>query len=216
MCASIHPSNLQVDVLEYYTGPAVRSATREFPVPAVLRARAVVAWGSSRRNNGRSSSSSFTGPSPPLTRRNVLARDGGRCAYCDAPASTIDHVTPASLGGARSWSNLVAACQACNQRKGARTLAQLGWSLRREPRRPAAHEWAASLATAARGWGGGGGGSGGGGNGEHAHAHAQHRGAHPHPPPEWAAYLATSAKANKTQASSAAAAAPDAAAAAAA
>jgi len=196
----------QVDVLEYYAGAAVRSATREFPVPAVLRARVVVAWGTTRRGGGAGGRvcGGTDGPSPPLTRRNVLARDGGRCAYCDGPAATIDHIMPVSLGGARSWGNLVAACHACNQRKGARTLAQLGWTLRKEPRRPAPHEWAASLAAASRGSGGVRGVGGGGGE----------RGGHPHPPPEWAAYLATSAKANRGRGGSPAA-APDAAAAAA-
>lgn len=197
-----------MDVLEYYAGAAVRSATREFPVPAVLRARAVVAWGpgsaSARGGAGGGRPRPGTGhsPAPPLTRRNVLARDGGRCAYCGGAASTIDHVTPASKGGARTWNNLVAACGPCNQRKGARTLAQLGWALRAEPRRPAPHEWAASLAAAGRGDHprGVGGGSSGGGH-------------HPHPPPEWAAYLVTSAKAHRG--GGVGAAAPDAAAAAA-
>ena len=36
---------------------------------------------------------------PPLTRRAVLRRDGGLCAYCSQPADTVDHVIPRSRGG---------------------------------------------------------------------------------------------------------------------
>src|SRR4051795_7689536 len=32
----------------------------------------------------------------PLTRRALFARDGGRCVYCRAPATSIDHVHPRS------------------------------------------------------------------------------------------------------------------------
>lgn len=39
-----------------------------------------------------------------------------------------------------SWSNLVTACMACNQRKGDRSLAQLGWRLPRAPREPTPQE----------------------------------------------------------------------------
>src|SRR3974390_1872961 len=36
---------------------------------------------------------------PPLTRRAVLRRDAGRCAYCSEPADTVDHVGPRGRGG---------------------------------------------------------------------------------------------------------------------
>jgi 5-methylcytosine-specific restriction endonuclease McrA len=35
----------------------------------------------------------------PLSRRAIFARDGGRCVYCAAPATSIDHVIPRSRGG---------------------------------------------------------------------------------------------------------------------
>jgi 5-methylcytosine-specific restriction endonuclease McrA len=60
----------------------------------------------------------------PLTRRNLYARDGGRCGYCGQKVSfssfTIDHVVPRCLGGRTSWENVVTACMACNNRKGSR------------------------------------------------------------------------------------------------
>ena len=35
----------------------------------------------------------------PLNRRNLVGRDGVRCAYCGAKGSTVDHVVPRSRGG---------------------------------------------------------------------------------------------------------------------
>ena len=77
----------------------------------------------------------------PLTRRGVLRRDGNRCAYCDAHATTIDHVLPRSRGGADTWENLVACCLKCNNIKGDRTPAEMGWSLRVQPRAPHGTSW---------------------------------------------------------------------------
>jgi 5-methylcytosine-specific restriction endonuclease McrA len=74
----------------------------------------------------------------PLTRRAVLARDGGVCAYCAGPADTIDHVHPRAHGGQHRWENVVAACKPCNAKKDDRTLAQLGWSLTFTPFAPKA------------------------------------------------------------------------------
>jgi hypothetical protein len=51
-------------------------------------------------------------------RYEVLRRDNHSCRYCGAAAPdaklAIDHVTPASLGGADSPDNLVTACVDCN------------------------------------------------------------------------------------------------------
>jgi 5-methylcytosine-specific restriction endonuclease McrA len=53
-------------------------------------------------------------------RAAVMARDGGRCVWCGAPASHADHVVPRSMGGPDTLANLVAACRACNLARGAR------------------------------------------------------------------------------------------------
>lgn len=74
----------------------------------------------------------------PLTRRAVLARDGGVCAYCLGSADTIDHVVARSRGGEHRWENVVAACKGCNAKKDDRTLAQLGWTLSFTPFAPKA------------------------------------------------------------------------------
>ena len=77
----------------------------------------------------------------PLTRRGVLVRDGGRCVYCNAVATSLDHVVPRSRGGEHCWENVVACCGRCNRQKAARTLAELGWHLRRPPVSPKGLAW---------------------------------------------------------------------------
>jgi 5-methylcytosine-specific restriction endonuclease McrA len=73
-----------------------------------------------------------------LTKREVLRRDDFTCQYCGQRASylTIDHVIPRRLGGNHSWQNLVAACPACNHRKGGRTTEQANMQLLRLPVEP--------------------------------------------------------------------------------
>lgn len=51
-------------------------------------------------------------------RRAVLERDHWTCAYCGAPATTVDHVVAlASFGARLDETNLVACCSACNSAK---------------------------------------------------------------------------------------------------
>ncbi len=74
----------------------------------------------------------------PLTRRNVLHRDGFTCQYCACTGDdlTIDHVIPRSRGGGDSWENVVSACVRCNVKKGNRTPREAGMPLLHTPRRP--------------------------------------------------------------------------------
>jgi len=72
----------------------------------------------------------------PPTRRTVMQRDQGRCAYCGESADTVDHVVPRSRGGRHEWTNVVAACRRCNHRKADRLLSEIGWELSVEPRAP--------------------------------------------------------------------------------
>ncbi len=62
---------------------------------------------------------------PVYGKAKVLKRDRCTCAYCgqrfEARVLTVDHIVPASRGGALSWMNTVAACRACNSLKAART-----------------------------------------------------------------------------------------------
>jgi len=109
--------------------PAVcRSATISVDVPSIVRLHNVVRLPSRVRT-------------PPLTRRAVLLRDNYRCAYCDAPGDTIDHIVPRSRGGRHEWTNVVAACRRHNIQKGDRFLHELGWALKIEPRIPEGLWW---------------------------------------------------------------------------
>lgn len=77
----------------------------------------------------------------PVSRRGVLRRDSQRCGYCGGSANTIDHVIPRSRGGQDSWENLVACCLRCNNTKGDRTPAEMGWTLRVRPKPPHGTAW---------------------------------------------------------------------------
>jgi 5-methylcytosine-specific restriction endonuclease McrA len=77
----------------------------------------------------------------PLTRRAVFARDGGRCVYCRAPATSIDHVMPRSRGGTHVWENVVSCCRRCNHAKADRVITELGWRMPRAPAAPTGVAW---------------------------------------------------------------------------
>jgi len=77
----------------------------------------------------------------PLTRRAVFVRDGGRCVYCGAVATSLDHVIPRSRGGEHIWENVVSACSRCNHAKADRHVADLGWRMRRAPHVPSGSAW---------------------------------------------------------------------------
>jgi 5-methylcytosine-specific restriction endonuclease McrA len=79
-------------------------------------------------------------PAPALTNSALFARDRHLCLYCGGhfhkSELTRDHVVPLSKGGRDSWENVVAACLACNVRKGGRTPAQATMPLLAVPYRP--------------------------------------------------------------------------------
>jgi len=101
----------------------LRSASQDMRAPTVVRLSHFV-----RR------------PYPELrvTRRAIFARDGHRCQYCGADnvVLTIDHVLPSSRGGGSDWTNLVASCVACNNKKGSHTPEEAGMRLVNQPYRP--------------------------------------------------------------------------------
>ena len=74
----------------------------------------------------------------PLTRRNILHRDGYTCQYCGYQGDdlTLDHVIPRSRRGGDTWENIVTACVRCNVKKGNRTPQEASMPLNRNPRRP--------------------------------------------------------------------------------
>ncbi len=81
---------------------------------------------------------------PALTKELLLARDQYVCAYCAQrfrfEQLDMEHILPRSKGGATSWTNLVAACKACNTRKADRTPEAAGMKLHYVPYVPNRHE----------------------------------------------------------------------------
>lgn len=66
--------------------------------------------------------------SPGVTaeqRREIFALFSGFCAYCNSPATDLDHVIPLSRGGLDEPLNVVPACRSCNCSKG--TKLPLEW-----------------------------------------------------------------------------------------
>jgi len=58
-------------------------------------------------------------------RLKVLARDQWSCFYCQAPATTVDHIIPVSKAPdlVVNYENAVACCKSCNSAKGSRNQA---------------------------------------------------------------------------------------------
>lgn len=119
--------NQKATVLEQSEELLVRSASDAFELPSVILLSRYVRVPNSR--------------AIPVSRRGVLRRDQNRCAYCAKPANTIDHVQPKSRGGKDTWENLVACCLRCNNKKGDKTLSEIGWTLNFSPRMPHGTSW---------------------------------------------------------------------------
>lgn len=119
----------RVTVLEWYDDWIVSSPTWETRVPAVMMAKEFV------RRSRR----------PRFSRHNIYLRDQFTCQYCGVQFQkhllTLDHVKPASKGGAASWENLVAACQPCNHQKADQTR---GWKPINQPYQPTYYQLAAN------------------------------------------------------------------------
>lgn len=101
----------------------IHTANNVFPRPSIIRLQMMV-------NRPR--------PAVRFNRREILRRDNYTCQYCGkhTPELTIDHVIPRRLGGRQTWLNVVAACPACNHRKGGRLLSDAGMILLHSPKEP--------------------------------------------------------------------------------
>ncbi len=75
-----------------------------------------------------------------LSNEALFRRDRYMCAYCGSVDSrhslTRDHIVPLSRGGKDQWLNVCACCPACNAKKGAKLLDELGWELLYLPYKP--------------------------------------------------------------------------------
>ncbi len=81
---------------------------------------------------------------PAFTRFNVFLRDRFTCQYCGVLAAaeglTFDHVVPKSQGGTTVWTNVVAACEPCNLKKGGMLPGQCHMFPRTQPHQPTPHQ----------------------------------------------------------------------------
>lgn len=103
----------------------IRTARITYPAPSVIRLEQMI-----RRPR----------PKVKLSKREIFRRDNYTCQYCgrQTPHLTIDHLIPRHKGGGHRWDNLVAACPACNRRKGGRMPAEAQMTLKRLPTEPPA------------------------------------------------------------------------------
>jgi 5-methylcytosine-specific restriction endonuclease McrA len=129
--ATIHAVlNDRVQVVATYPDRVIRSARLALPAPSIVMLKRFV---SSTREVA-------------FTRRNLFLRDQYCCAYCGHQFEdrdlTFEHVIPRAQGGKTTWTNIVAACTACNGRKGNRTPEQARMPLQWRPWRPTAEELA--------------------------------------------------------------------------
>jgi len=112
----------KVEVLERYA-EEICSVSLSIFIPSVLRLKDYVKFSKKRI---------------PLSRKNILKRDGHLCQYCNSKSNfmTIDHIIPKHKGGEDSWENLVAACIPCNTKKGNKLLKDINMKLSRKPKIP--------------------------------------------------------------------------------
>jgi 5-methylcytosine-specific restriction endonuclease McrA len=108
-----------------YSDKWVHSATKAFQIPSVIVLFQYI------------DEKFFT---LPCTRKNILIRDENRCQYCAKSFReadlTIDHVIPKSKGGNSRWTNVVAACKPCNQKKRDYLIEDAPVSLIKRPKKP--------------------------------------------------------------------------------
>jgi 5-methylcytosine-specific restriction endonuclease McrA len=120
----------KAEILEVDAGRAFRSEREEIPFPLVIR---LVRFVHVPRRFRRQVTNTF-----------LFARDNYSCQYCGRHRSqlrgrqflTRDHILPISRGGGNTWSNVVASCSSCNNRKGDRLPEEAGMRILTVPREP--------------------------------------------------------------------------------
>lgn len=130
----------KVHVVENHPTYVVHSVYASWPVPIMVALKKFI--------------KERVGPAI-LTKRNLFIRDKHSCQYCGRSKSefksheflTVDHVIPQARGGRNEWTNVVAACSSCNNKKGDTLLAQSKMTLLTKPAVPTIFEiWSKYLA----------------------------------------------------------------------
>ena len=115
----------RANLVESYDNHFIRSAYEKFDMPCVIALNRYI---------------NINKISLKCNRRNVFWRDSGKCQYCGDvfPESllTLDHVTPRSKGGPKTWENIVTCCKDCNQKKGDKLPHQANMRPLRQPAVP--------------------------------------------------------------------------------
>ena len=97
----------RASLVEHYDDSYIRSAYKKFHMPCVISLNRYI---------------NVNKLSLKCNRRNVFWRDKRVCQYCGNTFPehklTLDHVTPRSKGGPKTWENIVTCCKSCNQKKG--------------------------------------------------------------------------------------------------
>lgn len=107
----------RVSIIETYEFWKARSPSLTLAVPSVIMMR------------------EYSKPPSAVkfSRKNVYLRDNFTCQYCGEQHLdymhhlTLDHVVPKAKGGKTNWTNIVAACMACNSKR--RTMSRVGSQL---------------------------------------------------------------------------------------
>lgn len=115
--------------LELYPDLSVHSINFSVDLPAVLKVRSI-----SRANRTIN-----------FNRWTVFARDNFKCCYCGKKFHpkelTLDHITPLSRGGEKSWENITSACMKCNHKKGCKTPKEANMVMHHRPHEPKWNPW---------------------------------------------------------------------------
>lgn len=118
--------------IEHYADVVFRSQRLSIPAPQVIAVY-----------RGVKLPARYYGAAP-LTNRNLFLRDGYCCQYCGRRVGelsgeeflTRDHIMPVSRGGKDIWTNVVASCVSCNNKKGDSTPEEAGLELQTNPVAP--------------------------------------------------------------------------------
>ena len=100
----------KANAIEIHDDAYIHSCSKRFPLPAVIVLNRYVQYNLLELK---------------CTKKNIFWRDNFTCQYCNTLCTnkniTIDHITPRSRGGIKTWENVVTSCLKCNQKKGSKT-----------------------------------------------------------------------------------------------
>lgn len=97
-----------------------------FNLPSIIRLLEPVPW---KAHNKKIS----------FSRKTILLRDNYVCQYCGCKVgknASIDHIVPKSRGGKNNYTNCVACCKACNNKKANKTPEESRMKLLSKPKNP--------------------------------------------------------------------------------